>query len=192
MARTSSRTGTVAATAGTGTGPTAADPPMTPAAALARHVEWLDFALGAATAEEAWRRDRLAKATKRNRAKREERLAEVVGEVKELTALIAGIRNLEQRAARPTRARAGAPATSTADGAPRRRGRPRKNPLPEATAPAAPSAPAAGPTADAASAGDGAPRRRGRPRKNSQPAAPPAPARRPGRPRAAAKTPPAG
>lgn len=85
---------------------------MTPAAALARHVEWLDFALGAATAEEHWRRERLAKATKGNRAKRTDRLAEVVAEIEELTALLTGIRDLERRAAT-------APATT-----PRRRGRP--------------------------------------------------------------------
>ncbi|HUQ78964.1 MAG TPA: hypothetical protein VM427_08875 [Patescibacteria group bacterium] len=85
---------------------------MTPAAALARHVEWLDFALGAATAEEHWRRERLAKATKGNRAKRTDRLAEVVAEIEELTALLTGIRDLEQRATP-------APATT-----PRRRGRP--------------------------------------------------------------------
>lgn len=83
---------------------------MTPAAALARHVEWLDFALGAATAEERWRRERLAKATKGNRAKRTDRLAEVVAEIEELTALLTGIRDLERRD----------PPASTA----RRRGRP--------------------------------------------------------------------
>ena len=85
---------------------------MTPAAALARHVEWLDFALGAAPAEEQWRRERLTKATKGNRAKRTDRLAEVIAEIEELTALLTGIRDLEQRAAT-------APATT-----PRRRGRP--------------------------------------------------------------------
>lgn len=85
---------------------------MTPAAALARHLEWLDFALGAATAEERWRRERLAKATKGNRAKRTDRLAEVVAEIEELTALVTGIRALERRAG---------PATAAT---PRRRGRP--------------------------------------------------------------------
>lgn len=83
---------------------------MTPAAALARHVEWLEFALGAATAEERWRRERLTKATKGNRAKRTDRLVEVAAEIEELTALLTGMRDLERRAA---------PAT-----APRRRGRP--------------------------------------------------------------------
>ncbi|MBA2382715.1 MAG: hypothetical protein H0V73_11450, partial [Chloroflexi bacterium] len=76
---------------------------MTPAAALARHLEWLDFALGAATAEETWRRDRLAKATKRNKVKREERLAEVRAEIAELGALIAGLRDLQTRATPTTR-----------------------------------------------------------------------------------------
>ncbi|MDQ3128805.1 MAG: hypothetical protein M3Q66_10200, partial [Chloroflexota bacterium] len=85
---------------------------MTPAAALARHVEWLDFALGAATAEERWRRERLTKATKGNRVKRTDRLAEVAAEIAELTALLTGIRDLERRAAL-------APTTT-----PRRRGRP--------------------------------------------------------------------
>ena len=85
---------------------------MTPAAALARHVEWLGFALGAATAEERWRRERLAKATKGNRAKRTDRLAEVVAEIEELTALLTGIRDLQAKAST-------APTT-----APRRRGRP--------------------------------------------------------------------
>lgn len=71
---------------------------MTPAAALARHIEWLDFALGAATAEERWRRERLAKAGKGNRAKRTDRLADVIAEIDELTALLAGIRELQAKA----------------------------------------------------------------------------------------------
>ena len=83
---------------------------MTPAAALARHVEWLDFALEAATAEERWRRERLAKATKGNREKRTDRLAEVVAEIEELSALLSGIRDLERRAATaPTPRRRGRP-----------------------------------------------------------------------------------
>ena len=87
---------------------------MTPEAALARHIEWLDFALDAATAEEGWRRERLAKASKGNRAKRTDRLAEVTAEIQELTALLAGIRALQARASGV------GPAVTT----PRRRGRP--------------------------------------------------------------------
>lgn len=100
------------ATFAAGKGVVGASLAMTPAAALARHVEWLDFALGAATAEERWRRERLAKATKGNRSKRTDRLAEVVAEIEELTALLTGIRDLERRAG---------PAAATT---PRRRGRP--------------------------------------------------------------------
>ena len=45
------------------TRPTAnAAPKMTPSAALARHVEWLEFALAAARSEETWRAGRLDKA----------------------------------------------------------------------------------------------------------------------------------
>lgn len=87
---------------------------MTPAAALARHVEWLEFALGAASAEERWRRERLAKATKGNRPKRTDRLAEVAAEIEELTALLTGIRDLERRAT----------LAPTPTPTPRRRGRP--------------------------------------------------------------------
>jgi hypothetical protein len=86
---------------------------MTPEAALARHIEWLDFALGAATAEERWRRERLAKADKGNRAKRTDRLGEVLAEIDELTALLAGIRALQTAAT---------PGSGTAPA--RRRGRP--------------------------------------------------------------------
>ena len=74
--------------------------PMTPAAALARHVEWLEFALAAAKDEEARRRGRLERASDKNREKRTRRLAEVSAEVRELDALVQGIRDLELRAAR--------------------------------------------------------------------------------------------
>jgi hypothetical protein len=81
---------------------------MTPAVAVTRHLEWLDYALAAARAEESWRRGRLAKATKRNRLKRETRLAEVVAEIDELAALLIGLRALQKPAAarKPTRRRA--------------------------------------------------------------------------------------
>ena len=70
---------------------------MTPAAALKRHVEWLEYALGAASAEESYRAGRLEKATKANRDKRAARLGEVREEVEELTALLQGIRDLQAR-----------------------------------------------------------------------------------------------
>lgn len=90
---------------------------MTPAAALARHVDWLDFALGAATAEERWRRERLAKATKGNLAKRTDRLAEVIAEIEELTALLTGIRDLQAPApAAPARRRGRPPGSKNGTG----------------------------------------------------------------------------
>ncbi|HET9613624.1 MAG TPA: hypothetical protein VFP22_02330 [Candidatus Limnocylindrales bacterium] len=83
---------------------------LTPAAALARHIEWLEYALGAATAEETARAGRVETATRKNRAKRTARLAEVRDEVEELTALLAGIRDLQakseaRRAPRPAATR---------------------------------------------------------------------------------------
>jgi hypothetical protein len=74
---------------------------MTPAAALARHLEWLEYALAAAREEEDRRRDRLSKATSKNRDKRTARLAEVSSEVVELSALVQGIKSLQAAAARP-------------------------------------------------------------------------------------------
>jgi hypothetical protein len=70
---------------------------MTPAAALKRHVEWLEYALGAATAEESYRAGRVEKASKANRDKRAARLGEVREEVEELTALLQGIRDLQAK-----------------------------------------------------------------------------------------------
>ena len=67
---------------------------MTPTIAVSRHLEWLDYALAAARAEESWRRGRLENATKKNRTKRETRLAEVVAEIDELAALVIGLRTL--------------------------------------------------------------------------------------------------
>ena len=74
---------------------------MTPAAALARHLEWLEYALGAAREEEVRRRGRLDQATNKNRAKRTTRLAEVSAEVVELAALVEGIKSLQASAASP-------------------------------------------------------------------------------------------
>ena len=68
---------------------------ITPAAALARHIEWLEFALAAARSEETWRAGRLEKATKKSRDKRSQRLAEVRDEIAELSALLGGIRGLQ-------------------------------------------------------------------------------------------------
>ena len=68
--------------------------PMSPTAAVARHLEWLEFALAAARDEEARRKGRLDKATPKNRDKRTVRLAEVSAEVVELAALVTGLKNL--------------------------------------------------------------------------------------------------
>ena len=72
---------------------------ITPALALARHVEWLDFALAAARSEETWRAARLKKATKKTLDKRTSRLAEVRDEIAELAALIQAIRGIKSGAA---------------------------------------------------------------------------------------------
>ena len=77
--------------------------PMTPAAALARHLEWLEYALTAAREEEDRRRGRLDKATSKNRDKRAVRLAEVRAEVDELSALVQGIKDLQTVAAPATK-----------------------------------------------------------------------------------------
>lgn len=90
-------------------------PSMTPAAALARHIDWLEYALGAARAEETVRAGRVEKATKKNRDKRTDRLAEARDEVAELTALLAGIRDLQAKA-RGTRARPASPRTRVVAG----------------------------------------------------------------------------
>jgi DNA-binding protein HU-beta len=79
---------------------------ITPAAALARHIEWLEFALAAARSEETWRAGRLEKATKKSRDKRGQRLAEVRDEIAELSALLGGIRGLQAgTASRPAATR---------------------------------------------------------------------------------------
>jgi hypothetical protein len=98
--------------------PAALDSPvgrMTPTIAVSRHLEWLDYALAAARAEESWRRDRLAKATKSNLAKRETRLADVLAEIVELSALITGLRALQRGApaTKSTRSRSTTPSRAT-------------------------------------------------------------------------------
>jgi hypothetical protein len=115
-------------------------PAMTPEAALARHIEWLEFALAAASSEETWRASRLEKATKKNLGKRTARLTDVRDEIAELSALLEAIHGLRRRAA----------SASSSATAPRRRGRPPK------------SASAASPGSDLAT-----PRRRGRPPKTA-------------------------
>jgi hypothetical protein len=85
--------------------------PMTPAAALARHLEWLEYALTAAREEQDRRRGRLDKSTPKNRDKRTIRLAEVSAEVDELAALVQGIKDIQAAAAKPSgRAASKAPA----------------------------------------------------------------------------------
>ena len=71
---------------------------MTPAAALGRHLEWLEHALVVAREEETRRQGRLDRAKDKNRDKRTARLAEVTDEVAELEALVAGIKELQARA----------------------------------------------------------------------------------------------
>ena len=121
---------------------------VTPAAAVARHLEWLEFALEAARDEEIRRRGRLEKATDKNRSKRTVRLGEVAAEIRELAALVAGLRDLQARAedaAKPTapaasaNPRRGRRIASTAKPAPVRRPRTSK-----------PSSASAAPTASAA------------------------------------------
>src|SRR3954470_21817762 len=74
---------------------------LAPAAALARHIEWLEYALNAAQAEETLRAVRLEKAKKKNREKRWPRLSEARDEIAELTALLEGIRELQARSRPP-------------------------------------------------------------------------------------------
>jgi len=95
--------------------------PMSPTAAVARHLEWLEFALAAARDEEARRKGRLDKATPKNRDKRTVRLAEVSAEVVELAALVTGLKNLRgpgattrKPAAKPRGSAASKPSTSAA------------------------------------------------------------------------------
>ena len=77
--------------------------PMTPTAAVARHLEWLEYALAAARDEQLRRQGRLDKATPKNRDKRGIRLAEVTAEVVELSALVTGLKGLQGKSAAPTR-----------------------------------------------------------------------------------------
>jgi hypothetical protein len=109
---------------------------MTPAAAVARHLEWLEFALAAARDEETRRRDRLGRATDKNRDRRTARLAEVTAEVRELGALVTGLKELRSRPA-ASRARASAEATPNPKTAATARPRtPKSKSKPKTTTPA--------------------------------------------------------
>lgn len=72
-------------------------PAMTPQAAVARHLQWLELAVAAARDEEVRRQGRLDRATSKNRDKRTARLAEVRAEVAELSALVKGLTGLGAR-----------------------------------------------------------------------------------------------
>jgi hypothetical protein len=87
--------------------------PMSPTAAVARHLEWLEFALAAARDEEARRKGRLDKATSKNRDKRTVRLAEVSAEVVELSALVTGLKTLRGPGAAPSSKRRATTRSST-------------------------------------------------------------------------------
>jgi hypothetical protein len=87
---------------------------MTPTAAVARHLEWLEFALAAARDEEVRRQGRVERATDKNRQKRTVRLAEVTAEVRELAALVSGLKDLQAKATRSGSAAAGRSRASTA------------------------------------------------------------------------------
>ena len=112
--------------------PTASPKPMSPPAALARHVEWLEYALAAARDEELRRQGRLDRATDKNRDKRALRLADVTAEVVELAALVKGIKDLQRPAAAVRKPRAPKRSTPAAS----------RRSAPAASTPAATSAPA--------------------------------------------------
>jgi type VI protein secretion system component VasK len=158
---------------------------MTPAAAVARHLEWLEFALTAAREEETRRKGRLDRAVDKNRDKRSVRLAEVSAEVRELAALVEGLKEAASRpapalaratrarstgarkpASRSTRSKTAAAKTTTASAATKPKATTRARP--KAT-PAGGSSPASATSSSSASAGPKStaakPRRsRGRPR----------------------------
>ena len=85
----------------------------TPAAAVARHLEWLEYALEAARDEERRRQGRLERATDKNREKRIVRLGEVTAEIRELEALVKGLRDLRTKAAAASASRARSASTRT-------------------------------------------------------------------------------
>jgi hypothetical protein len=91
---------------------------MTPTAAVARHLEWLEFALAAARDEEVRRQGRVERATDKNRQKRSVRLAEVTAEVRELAALVTGLKDIQAKATGPAkRSRSAAASRSRASAA---------------------------------------------------------------------------
>ena len=124
---------------------------ITPAAAVARHLEWLVFALEAARDEEQRRRGRLERATDKNRGKRTVRLGEVAAEIRELSALVDGLRDLQVRAGSAAvatvrrsgssrKASAGTAATTTRRSAPKSTGSNGTGPATTAVKAAAPKA----------------------------------------------------
>jgi hypothetical protein len=134
--------------------PTASPKPMSPAAALARHLEWLEYALAAARDEELRRQGRLDRATDKNRDKRAVRLAEVTAEVVELAALVKGMKDLQRPVAarKPRAPKRSTPAAS-------------RSSAPAASAPAATSTPATKKRAPSKAASKPASSRAGRPRR---------------------------
>ena len=114
--------------------------PMSPTAAVARHLEWLEFALAAARDEEGRRKGRLDKATSKNRDKRTVRLAEVSAEVVELAALVTGLKNLRGPGAAPATKRRATTRPSTGSGRTAGRGRGTASSVAAASGAAAPSA----------------------------------------------------
>jgi hypothetical protein len=88
--------------------------PMTPTSAVARHLEWLEYALAAARDEQVRRQGRLDKATPKNRDKRVIRLAEVTAEVVELSALVTGLKGLQGKTAKPRPTTAAKPRAAAA------------------------------------------------------------------------------
>jgi hypothetical protein len=152
--------------------------PMSPTAAVLRHLEWLEFALVAARDEELRRQGRLERATDKNRDKRTVRLAEVTAEVLELTALVKGIKDLQAGAAGPARKPRASKRTS---GTIRRAGVAAASTAAPTAGPAAKTRPAAGPASKTpkppapkkrpAGASKSTPTRARRPRATAKPSA---------------------
>jgi hypothetical protein len=130
---------------------------MTPTAAVARHLEWLEFALAAARDEEVRRQGRVDRATDKNRQKRSVRLAEVTAEVRELAALVTGLKDLQAKATGPaTRSGSAAASRSRASATAKPKGaaaaKPKATPAAKPKAKAAPAAKAKAPSTTRAKA----------------------------------------
>lgn len=117
-------------------------PGVTPEAAVARHVEWLEHALAAARDEEVRRKGRLDRATDKNRERRAARLAEVTAEVRELSALVVGLKRLTGLATGSTRASTAtsAPTKAAPTKAAPTRAAPARRPAPKPRPPGRPPA----------------------------------------------------